>query len=301
MTLPTVKQVRSPNFTPTPIRHDLVIVHRMEGGYAGSVAWLCDPDAKASAHLCMKADGSEVTQLVPLDKKAWAQCAFNSAGVSLEIEGYSAQGMSLQTELAAAQIVAWLCRVYAIPPSWAEGGRGRGVCQHHDLGMGGGGHVDCFGVGSLDWQRFMAAVRAAYDGFAGNLPVWALNGSPGPHEVSTAPFVPLEPSHGGAQRNEPGDVIRHPTASGYPSHSVTGLQADLNAIADAGLDVDGGFGPLTVRALETFQASHGLVIDGVPGPSTWAALDMAMAKAAEPASRALALASPWVRAVDARP
>ena len=278
MTLPLIRQTRSPNFTPTPIRHDLVIVHRTEGGYAGSVAWLCDPRAKASAHLCMKADGSEVTQLVPLDKKAWAQCAFNSAGVSLEIEGYSAQGMAPETVRAAAQIVAWLCRVYAIPPTWAEGGRGRGVCQHHDLGIAGGGHVDCFAVGGVDWLRFIAAVRLAYDAFGPSVPPWALIGSPGPHEVQAAPFVPQEPSHGGAQRNEPEDVHAHPTASRYPAYSVAALQADLNALGAApALLVDGAFGPATERTLRAFQATHGLASDGIIGPLSWAALDAAVA------------------------
>jgi N-acetyl-anhydromuramyl-L-alanine amidase AmpD len=79
--LPCVRQSPTPNYSATPIRHDLVIVHRTEGGYAGAVAWLSDPRARASAHLVMKADGSEVTQLVPLQFKAWAQCAFNSAGI----------------------------------------------------------------------------------------------------------------------------------------------------------------------------------------------------------------------------
>ena len=277
LTMPTLRQVRSPNFSPTPIRHDLVIVHRTEGGYAGSVAWLCDPRAKAAAHLCMKADGSEVTQLVPLDKKAWAQCAFNSAGVSLEVEGYSAQGMADVTVRAATQIVAWLCRVYAIPPVWAEGGQGRGVCQHHDLGLAGGSHVDCFGVGSVEWLRFMAEVKLAYDTLGSVAPPWALIGSPGPHEVAPAPFVPVESSHGRAARNEPGDVHEHPTASGYPAHSIAALQADLNALgASPALIVDGGFGPKTAAALRSFQVTHGLQGDGLIGPLSWAALDAAV-------------------------
>src|SRR3954469_24631395 len=82
--MPRVRQCPTPNYTPSPIAHDLVILHMMEGGYAGSVAWLCDSRALASAHLCMNDDGSEVTQLVPLQFKAWAQKAFNSRGVSLE-------------------------------------------------------------------------------------------------------------------------------------------------------------------------------------------------------------------------
>ena len=280
VTMPRVRQCPTPNYTPTSIQHNLVIVHRCEGGYGGSVAWLCDPRANASAHLVMKADGSEVTQLVPLDKKAWAQMAFNSAGVSLEIEGYTAQGLPDETSKAAAQIVAWVCRAYAIPPTWAKGGRGRGVCQHVDLGQAGGGHHDACGLGSPTWLTFMGYVKDAYDALgASPLPSFALNGSPGPHEITPASDAPT-PSHGGAARNQPGDIINHPTNSGYAAHSIAALQADLNDLgAQPPLAVDGGFGPVTEGALRAFQTTQGLVQDGLIGPASWAAIDAARAKA----------------------
>jgi hypothetical protein len=213
----------------------------------------------------MKADGSEVTQLVPLQHKAWAQCAINSAGVSLEIEGFTADGLPESVARPAAAIVAWLCREYGIPPTWAKGGLGRGVCQHVDLGA--------------DWLAFIGYVKDAFDAFGpGALPTFALHGAPGPHQVAPTPDVAPEPSHGGAARNEPGDTHAHATPSGYPAHSVAALQSDLNAIIKpaAPLLVDGRFGGKTQSVLEQFQRAHGLVADGLIGPASWAALDAAM-------------------------
>lgn len=59
---------------------------------------------------------------------------------------------------------------------------------------------------------------------------------------------------------------------GSDGGSVRRLQALLNVAADAGLDEDGIFGPLTERAVRAFQMSSHLLVDGVVGPQAWTAL-----------------------------
>ena len=275
--LPRVVQRPTPNYSPTPIRHDLLVLHMMEGGYDGAVAWLCQRDSRASAHLCMNEDGTEVSQLVPLSMKAWAQCAFNGRGISLEIPGRTAEGIPEARWRAAATIFGWLAVAYAIPVQWAQGGEGRGLCQHHDLGAAGGGHVDCSGVGSPEWMRFIAMTQAARDEFAkAPLPDFALHGLPNPHQVEPPPVAAPVASHSGASRAEPGAVSLHATSSGFPCGSTPDLQWRLNrAGASPALVVDGHVGPLTRAAISAFQARRALRVDGVVGPKTWAALDLA--------------------------
>ena len=278
--MPVLVQTPSPNYNPVPINHDLIFVHIMEGGCLGSVAFLCQYSTQASVHFCMLEDGSKVYQLVPVSLEAWAQCAFNRKGISLELPGFTAQGIPDARWRAAAKLVAWLCRAYAIPPVWAPNGVGRGVCQHHDLGKPGGGHVDCTDVGSPTWMTFMGYVKEEFDEFGkGPLPVWALHGLPAPHSVELPPNVPPEPSHGGAARNDPTTgFVPHPTASGYPHGSAADLQWRLNKTgATPPLIVDGFAGDKTRAALVAFQTSHNLTPDGVIGPLTWSALDAATA------------------------
>ena len=282
LTLPLIRQSPSPNYTPVAIRHDILALHVMEGGYAGSVAWMQNPTAQASSHLALREDGGELSQFVPLSMKAWAQCAGNSLGVSLELPGRTADGLPDALWRLAASIFGLLGLYYSIPPVWAEGGLGRGLAQHHDGGIGWGGHVDCSGVGSPEWMRFVGYVQAAREEWKSlaTLPALAMHGLPGPADVShVVSTVAPTPSHGAAARNEPGDVVSHPTPSGYAAHSVAALQSDLNALMGAGLTVDGWYGPMTAASVRIFQARNGLAIDGIAGAETWGALDAAMAKA----------------------
>lgn len=54
--------------------------------------------------------------------------------------------------------------------------------------------------------------------------------------------------------------------------SVTEVQNLLKRAGFPTGPVDGDFGPMTAAAVKRFQAARGLTVDGVVGPSTWAAL-----------------------------
>lgn len=54
--------------------------------------------------------------------------------------------------------------------------------------------------------------------------------------------------------------------------AVEVLQSDLNKILGAGLTVDGQFGSNTFKAVANFQRTYGLIVDGIVGPITQAAI-----------------------------
>ena len=64
-----------------------------------------------------------------------------------------------------------------------------------------------------------------------------------------------------------------PTISiGAKSDVVRRLQRALRRTPNLGLVVDGDFGPATDQAVREFQQGAALVVDGIVGPLTWAAL-----------------------------
>lgn len=71
-----VKQHASPNRSGALIKPTVLIVHDTASGLEtnGPVSWLCNPDAKASAHFVVGRlgfEGNDVHQLVPTNVKAW--------------------------------------------------------------------------------------------------------------------------------------------------------------------------------------------------------------------------------------
>jgi peptidoglycan hydrolase-like protein with peptidoglycan-binding domain len=79
-------------------------------------------------------------------------------------------------------------------------------------------------------------------------------------------------------------------AEPYHGGCASQLQAELNAVDNAGLTVDGVFGPTTRKAVIIFQQEHGVTpADGIVGPATKAALDAA---ASQPSPSAPTASSP---------
>ena len=95
-----ISEVLAP-WHPTPnlggtITPEALVLHEMAGRLdsAGSVAWLCNPAAKASAHLVIGRDGL-ITQLAPLNRATWhagkssyrGRAGVNAFSIGIELVG----------------------------------------------------------------------------------------------------------------------------------------------------------------------------------------------------------------------
>lgn len=159
--LPELVWKRSPNQSSRHgARIDLIVWHESAGHYKGDVSWLCNPASDASAHLVVREDGNEATQLVALHEKAWHASAFNLRSIGVEHSNLTHKGYATDHQLrVSARIFGWLCLHLNVPPRWARGGIGRGVCYHGELGILGGGHTSC-GPDHSGWLRFLGYLHA---------------------------------------------------------------------------------------------------------------------------------------------
>ena len=159
--LPKLVQAHTPNQSSRHgTRIDLLVWHETAGSYAGSVAWLENPRSQASAHLVIREDGGECTQLVPLEAKAWHAEAYNARSVGVEHANTTPKGYASDEQLrVSARVFGWLCIHLGIPPRFARGGVGPGICRHLDLGSLGGGHLDCGIHPDAEWLTFLGMVH----------------------------------------------------------------------------------------------------------------------------------------------
>ena len=170
--LPPLVQRKSPNYSSrngAAITH--LVWHSTAGHYAPSIDWLCNPAADASAHLVLREDGGECTQLVKLAEKAWHAVAANGFSVGVE-HASMGRGFATSSQLhESARVFGWLCWHLGIPPVFGLH-RPEGIVRHRDLGVAGGGHVD--GPSDAVWfGEYLPAVQHEVT-VGGFRKVWAL-------------------------------------------------------------------------------------------------------------------------------
>lgn len=131
----------------------LIVLHTAEGARTiESLGGYFQGNVSASSHVGADDKVNTVGEYVKRENKSWTQSNYNSAAVSIELCGFAAWSLEEWHRHPnmldnCAKWIAEEAAHFGIPitklsVSEAQGS-GRGVCQHVDLGAGGGGHHDC--------------------------------------------------------------------------------------------------------------------------------------------------------------
>ena len=257
----------------------------------------------ASAHYFV--DEEEIYQIVDACDTAWHCGAYtyyhdecrNSNSIGIEMCCSGGYKVSATTKENTAQLVAELCKYLGITDV------DKYVVRHYDVS-----HKNCpaqmAGSNNAEWNEFKARIKAIMNpapaglafnigdivNFTGNTHYKSANAAigssckPGEAKVSAIYEKGKHPYHlikvVGGTSTVYGWVnaadIKAKEEPKQPAEKISGdvdtvkeVQIWLNNNYNAGLDVDGGYGPLTKAALvRVLQEALGVSVDGVYGPET---------------------------------
>lgn len=226
-----------------------LVVHIMDGSFEGSKAWFNNPASQASSHFGTNREGY-AEQWVDTKDRAWAQGDGNRSWISVENEGHGGDELSDGQISRVAEILAWLHRVYGVPLQVASGPAGRGLGWH---GMGGsawGGHTSCPGD----------AVRAQFDEILKRAAAYEPQ-APKP-TPSYAPF----PGNGFFRIGKTDPLI-----------TKVGERLVAEGCSRYTVGPSPSWGPADIKSYAAWQRKLGYSgsdADGIPGPSSWAKLNV---------------------------
>ena len=129
-------------------------------------------------------------------------------------------------------------------------------------------------VTASKWKYWGELTGVKYAG--GNSELTATGENPSSGVISTG-------AEGGVEKSSSA-TSDHPTLrKGSKGQAVTEMQIMLDKLGyDLGsYGVDGDFGKCTLAAVKKFQQDHGLTVDGICGPATWAKLEKVIALSGE--------------------
>lgn len=149
--------VASPNYTSgrggTTI--DRVLIHTMQGSYAGTRAWFQNSSSNVSSHYIVRSSDGQVTQMVQHADTAWHVQCYNSRSVGIEHEGYVGDPATWYTDAMyteSAKLTAYICDRHGFPKDRTH------IIGHYEApaSCNTGGHTDP-GSG-WNWTKYMSLV-----------------------------------------------------------------------------------------------------------------------------------------------
>lgn len=250
---------KSPNYMSRQgWKPDMIVLHVCEGGFAGSVSWLCNPASQTSSHYVTGRNG-ELEQLVDLDKASWCngtsvregatydyrrstnrlvrerRTNANYYSISIENEGYSYKDGYGELTEPQYQTVLKLCREliakYNIPVDREH------IVGHYEIAPK--EKPNCPGP-KFQWDRLMKDLGGTNSGSTSNQ-------SSSTTQNSSSGIISTIQSWYNSNYSSIFGTISVDNSFGPDSkkHFIKAVQYEMNKQYGCHLDRDGSFGPLS--------------------------------------------------------
>lgn len=151
-----VAWVASPNYSSGRSSYEFVLIHTMQGSYAGTKSWFLNPASNVSTHYIVRSSDGEVTQMVEHRNTAWHASCYNGRSVGIEHEGFVQDPARWYTDVMyreSAKLTKWIADRHGIPKNRSR------IIGHVEVprACNGGGHTDP-GSG-WNWSKYMTYVN----------------------------------------------------------------------------------------------------------------------------------------------
>ncbi|MCC7384971.1 MAG: N-acetylmuramoyl-L-alanine amidase [Deltaproteobacteria bacterium] len=166
---------------------DVVVVHTVEGTYAGAISWFRNPSSDVSAHYVIRRSDGAITQMVQHKDVAWhaGNSSYNRRSIGIEHEGYLADRNNFTPAMlgASAALTRWLSDTLGIP-----------IDRSHIIG-----HIEVPGATHTDpgphfpWTEYLDRIR---------------NGTSTPPPVGVGTLQGVVFANGDTARRLPGATVR---------------------------------------------------------------------------------------------
>ena len=150
--------VASPNYSSGRSTYEFVLIHTMQGSYAGTRSWFQNTNSNVSSHYIVRSSDGQITQMVEHRNTAWhAQC-YNGRSIGIEHEGFVQDPATWYTTAMyteSAKLTRWIADRHNIPKTRAR------IIGHAEVPSqcNTGGHTDP-GSG-WNWTRYMQLVTGS--------------------------------------------------------------------------------------------------------------------------------------------
>ena len=130
-----------------------IIIHTVQGSYAGCISWFKNSKANVSAHFVVRSRDGQITQMLPLTASGWhaGNSLYNKKSIGIEHEGYI-QNSKWYTDAMyreSAKLTRWLANRFGIPKTR------KNIIGHVEVPRA--THTD---PGKYwDWSKYMALVN----------------------------------------------------------------------------------------------------------------------------------------------
>ncbi|MCA2977258.1 MAG: N-acetylmuramoyl-L-alanine amidase [Myxococcaceae bacterium] len=147
--------VQSPHYSSGRSTYEFVVIHTMQGSYAGSRSWFLNPSSNVSAHYLVRSSDGEVTQMVAHGDTAWhAQC-YNGRSIGIEHEGFVQDPARWYTDamyVESAKLTRYIADRHGIPKDRTH------IIGHVDVAPGCNTNRHSDPGSGWNWTRYMSLV-----------------------------------------------------------------------------------------------------------------------------------------------